>query len=1103
MTKIKLAPILIGLFSMVLSCKQEPQQEVENVFKPVLAKSSGVTFSNDLIPNDTLNYFNFGYYYMGAGVAIGDVNNDGLADIYFSGNNVDNKLYLNQGDLKFVDITEVAGVAGDRRWMNGVAMSDINADGLLDIYISVAGIWGNTENILYINQGANDQGIPKFADEAKVRGLNDNGLTIQTCFLDYDQDGDIDVFVANYENSSFDTLIPEYKRKMEEPNQKSSDHLYQNDGNGYFKDVTKEAGVLNFGLAAGVIASDFNNDNLTDIYVSNDFNIPDYFYINNGDGTFREQIKETTQHTAFYGMGIDAADANNDGLMDFVQMDMVPSDNFRSKANMASMDIDGFWQNVNAGFHYQYMYNTLQLNQGLRENSLPFYADVAKMSGIDKTDWSWAPLFGDYNNDGMLDLYVTNGTRKDINNKDFFKWMGRLDIRMKIKTGELTFPELTEMLPSQKIDNYMFENLDGQNFKKANDKWGINFEGFSNGAAYADLDNDGDLELVVNNIDSVASIFNNLSVENKKGNYLKVKLSGSEKNPLGIGTKVYVTCGNKTYMREQFLVRGYESSVDPMLHFGLDQVELIDEIKVVWPNGSITSVTNVESNQMVTVKISDADEKALTPANRSSIFKATSIAGISDYENKENDFDDFDYQILLPHRMSRLGPAVAKGDVNQDGLEDLFIGGAMNIPSQLFIQQEDGTFTVSEFNPADSIYEDVSAVFFDADNDQDMDLFVVSGGNDAEEGSSLYRDRLYINEAGTFIKSETLPDYLASGGVVLPFDYDADGDLDLFIGGRQLPRKYPLPVSSYLLENTSQEGDVKFELNEQSAFNELGMVTDAIWLSDGQLVVVGEWMPISIFSFDGQSFVNQTEEYGLTETVGWWNTVEKADFDNDGDEDLVVGNLGTNYKYQATSEETFDIYVDDYDANGNIDIVLSYYQDERQFPVRGMQCSSQQIPDISRKYKNKYNAFAQATLSDIYGDQHLENSLHYKVQDFSSVYMENLGNGDFGMNSLPFEAQTSSFNTMEIADFNGDGNLDILAGGNQFNSEVETPRNDACFGWLFAGNGKGDFNFVNYDRSGLYVPYDIRHVVRLAGKDSYTTAFVSNSAPLVVYKEGK
>ena len=499
---------MIGLFS----CQQESETINSKIFEAVPSSTSGVGFSNDLEVNDSINFFNYGYYYMGGGVAVGDVNNDGLQDLYFTGNREENKLYLNKGNLQFEDITDLSGVAADDRWITGVAMHDVNADGLMDISVSVAGIWASTENILYINQGIDDNGVPTFRDEATERGVADKGLTIQTAFFDADQDGDIDMYVANYEKTSFGTLIPEYKQKVDNPKWESSDHLYINDGKGYFTDGTEAAGMLNFGLAVGVLAIDFNNDNLTDLYVSNDFNTPDNFYFNNGDGTFTDLSKETMQHTSFYGMGVDAADINNDGLMDFTQMDMTPVDNFRSKANMASMNIDGFWENVAAGFHYQYMYNTLQLNQGIKDDGMPFFADVAKMSGIDKTDWSWACLFADYNNDGLNDLYVTNGTRRDINNKDFFKWMDRLDIKMKIKYDELTFTDLTEKLPFKKIDNYAFENLDGKLFRRSNKDWGIEFEGFSNGAAYADLDNDGDIELIINNIDSVASIFKNLSV---------------------------------------------------------------------------------------------------------------------------------------------------------------------------------------------------------------------------------------------------------------------------------------------------------------------------------------------------------------------------------------------------------------------------------------------------------------------------------------------------------------------------------------------------------------------------------------------------------------
>lgn len=1091
---------------LISGCTNQKETTSRTIFEPLASAMSGIKFSNDLTVNDSVNFFNYGYYYMGGGVAIGDINNDGLQDIYFTGNQVSNKLYLNKGSLQFEDVTAAAGVAADDRWITGVAMHDINADGLLDISLSVSGIWTSTKNILYINQGTNDVGIPQFIDEAEQRNVADEGQSIQTTFFDADQDGDIDMYVANYQPTSFGTLISQYKKKVDNPTWESSDHLYINDGTGYFSDATEKSGMLNFGLAVGVLAADFNNDNLTDLYVSNDFNTPDNFYFNNGDGTFTDLSKETTQHTSFYGMGVDAADINNDGLMDFTQMDMTPVDNFRSKANMASMDIDGFWENVDAGFHYQYMYNTLQINQGIRPNGQPFFSDIAKMSGIDKTDWSWACLFADYNNDGLNDLYVTNGTRRDINNKDFFKWMNRLDIEMKIKYKDLSFVDLTEKLPSKGVDNYMFRNMDGKNFEKYNTNWGIEFEGFSNGAAYADLDNDGDLEIVINNIDSVSSVFKNLSSENQQGSYLKLKLSGPSQNPLGLGAKVKLYTKDRVQFKEHTLVRGYQSSVEPILHFGLSQQEKIEKVEVSWPDGTISTLHDIAVNQLLEVTNSKSKTKTDTTPETPKIFQEHQADGLKDYVNQENEFDDFDHQILLPHRMSRLGPAVAKADINGDGLEDLFIGGAKGLSSRMFVQLDGQKFSDTPFVPEDSIYEDVAATFFDADGDMDLDLYVVSGGNDSEVNSTRYQDRLYINDNGTFSKSFSVPSFTASGSVVLPLDFDKDGDLDLFVGGRQLPRKYPLAVNSYLLENKSHSGELKFTISDQPDFEELGMVTDAIWLpsedpKDQKLIVVGEWMPISVFELRNGQFENKTASYGLEQTVGWWNTIESADFDQDGDEDLVVGNLGTNYKYKATEDETFDIYVSDYDDNGNVDIVLGYYQNDEQFPVRGMQCSSQQIPDINRKYKNKYNDFAKATLSDIYGSTNLENSIHYQVSNFSSVYMENIESKHFKISPLPFEAQTSSLNTIEIADFNQDGYLDLLAGGNQFNSEVETPRNDACFGWLFHGNGQGGFSYINYTQSGLYIPYDIRHMVQLSTGNDRLLAVISNSAPIVLYKQ--
>lgn len=1086
------------------SCATKETTQKSKKFESVPFQVSNVDFSNDLTVSDSVNFFKYGYFYMGGGVSTGDINNDGLVDLYFTGNQVSNKLYLNKGNLQFEDITDQAGVAADNRWITGVSMHDVNADGWLDMYVSVAGIWTSTKNILYINQGIDENGIPTFVDEAELRGVADEGKSIQATFFDYDQDGDIDIYVANYEKMSFGSFIAEYKQKVDNPILETSDHLFVNNGNGYFTDGTVQAGLLNFGLAVGVIATDFNNDNLTDLYVSNDFNTPDNFYFNNGDGTFTDLIKETTQHTAFYGMGVDATDINNDGLMDFVQVDMTPADNFRSKANMASMNIPDFWKNIYAGFHYQYMYNTLQLNQGIRPNGQPFFADVAKMSAIDKTDWSWASLFADFDNDGLNDLYVTNGTRRDINNKDFFNWLDRLDVKMKVKYEELTFEELTEMLPSKKVDNYMFRNVDGQTFEQFNESWGIQFEGFSNGAAYADLDNDGDLEIVINNIDSIACIFKNNSIENGQGNFLKIKLEGSDKNPLGLGAKVRIKIGDKIYLKEQTLVRGYQSSIDPVLHFGLGNIEKVDQLEVLWAEGKVNTLKNVSANQQLSVAFGKAQNS--TDQNRDSqpVFAEASIAGLDDYTHKENDFDDFDYQILLPHMMSRLGPALAKADVNRDGLEDLFVGGAGGITPELYLQSTDGSFSSQPFSSSEAAFEDVAATFFDADGDGDQDLYVVSGGNDFENGSELYQDRLYINNNGVFTRSNTLPSSTISGGVVLADDYDQDGDLDLFVGGRQSPRKYPMPVSSILLENKSEGGEIKFEVSNQKAFEDLGMVTSAIWVDlDGdqknELVVAGEWMPITVFSLSNGIFNNETGRYGLENTVGWWNTLQKADFDNDGDEDLIAGNLGLNYKYKAKPEKTFDVYASDYDENGNLDIVLGYYQGDKQFPVRGLSCSSAQIPNIKKKFKNKYNDFAQATLVDIYGGQNLEEGIHYQAQDFSSVYIENTGSQNLKLSKLPFEAQTSSLNSMVILDYNNDGNLDILGGGNQFNSEVETPRNDACFGWLFEGDGAGHFKTVNNTESGLYVPYDIRHVIQAS--DYFL--FVSNQAPIKAYKQTK
>ncbi len=1097
---------ILALF--LTSCHPIPEETASQaLFQSLTPAQTGIDFNNELTVTDSINFFTYGYYYMGGGVAIGDFNQDGLQDVYFTGNMVSNKLYLNIGELKFKDVTQDAGVGADDRWITGCAVVDINADGKDDIYVSVAGKWASRKNILYINKGNDENGIPKFEDQAEKYGLADAGGSIQTAFLDYDQDGDLDVFVANYEVTPFFYTSTEFKKLIDNVTWEQSDHLYRNNGDQTFTDVTEEAGLLHFGLSIGVICNDFNNDGFTDLYVSNDFESPDYFYLNNGDGTFKEISQQSLQHTAFYGMGIDAADYNNDGNMDFIQLDMAAADNFRSKANMASMDIPRFWRMVDYGFHYQYMYNALQTSQGVRKDGTPFYAETAKLSGLDKTDWSWACLFADYDNDGFKDLYITNGTRRDINNKDYFKWLERVDVSLKVKYKKLTMQELTERMPFKKLDNPIFKNDRGQKFIQSNNDWDMHYEGFSNGAAYADLDNDGDLELIVNNIDTTAAIFKNLSTEHKKNNYLQIQLLGPLTNPHGLGARVELENQGVTQYQEHSLVRGYQSSVESLIHFGLGASQQVESLLVIWPDGKVQQLNDIPANQRIQLRYEDARVRKPVEMTQKPVFSpADSALGLSFFHH-ENAYNDFEREVLLPHKMSAFGPALATGDVNGDGQEDVFVGGAKGQKACLFLSDvESGQFE-KDFSIGDEAYEDTDALFFDADGDGDLDLYIVSGGNEEEAGHRYYADRIFENDGkGRFsLLSDALPLSAHSGSVVIHADYDGDGDADLFVGSRQVPGLYPSPPSSMLLENISGPSGIRFrDVTDTQApdLQALGMVTDALWDdydgdNDLDLLIVGEWMPISLLENTGQRFhLRQNEAF--VQTTGWWNTITKADFDQDGDMDYIAGNLGLNYKYKASAEASFDVYAGDFDDNGKQDIVLGYYQDGIQFPVRGKQCSSEQMPDLKKKFKN-YDAFASAELKEIYTPSKLENGLHYQAREFGHIYIENLGNGAFSYKRMPIGTQISSVNALQVLDYNQDGNLDILMAGNLFQSEVETPRADACYGWLLEGDGKGDFRQLPYEVSGLDIPYQTQAVSLINIRNQSLLIFANNNAPLSIF----
>jgi hypothetical protein len=1082
----------------VASCKTESNDEERRIqgFEEISAQASGVSFSNSITTSDSFNYNTFPYIYMGGGVSLADVNNDGLTDVFLTGNMVPNKLYLNKGDMTFEDISAEAGTSGDSRWYTGVTMVDINTDGWLDIYVSVSGLGDNTQNQLFVNDGPTDSGQVTFTEMATEYGIADKSNSIQATFFDSDNDGDLDLYVCNYPVIPLTMPNIFYYDKMQLRNPIESGHLFRNDGNGKFTDVTEESGVLNFGLSLGVVASDFNNDGWQDLYVSNDFNVPDYFYINNGDGTFNEKIKETSRQTSMFGMGVDAADFNNDGLTDLVQVDMTPNDHYRSKTNMASMDPGSFYGMVSMGFHYQYMQNSLQVNNGIDGLGRPIFSNVARLTGIATTDWSWAPLFADFDNDGLKDIVITNGMRLDVNNNDLLSKENTTSfVREKIDMNKAL---------STPIENFIFMNKGDYEFEDVSEKWNGNSKGFSNGIAYGDLDNDGDLDLVINNIDEEASLLQN---NNQGTNFCRLKLRGSKTNPMGLGSKIKLVSGKTVQWVEHSLTRGFQSSVEPILHFGLGQEDTIDSIEIFWPDGKVESLKNVSANKTLEVYYENAEEKNAEPEKKALAFNdITKEAGLNFYHT-EDLYDDFLVEPLLPHKNSELGPALTVADINEDGLDDFFLGNAKNSEGALFIQNKLGEFDeVDGPWKEDRSFEDTGAVFFDADSDGDQDLYVVSGGNNLVNNADFYQDRLYVNTPEGFVKSQALPEINASGLKVAPIDFDGDGDMDLFVGGRIQPGHYLKPPQSYLLENTGgadmslQFADVTDDRAPE--LQNIGMVTDALWHdfnADGNqdLILTGEWMPITFFENEGNRFNDVTEKMGFENTVGWWNTMETADFDNDGDMDLVAGNLGLNSKYKSTEDSPFEIYVNDFDENKRQDIVLSVTKKGVKLPVRGRECSSQQIPMIKKNFET-YASFASASLDDIYGEGMLENSIHKKVDTFAHHWFENKGDGTYEMHQLPNEAQFSSINDISVFDYDKDDYPDLLIAGNLYDTEVETPRSDAGIGLVLQNNGQKGFDAVLMNESGLLIDNEVKAMAHikygLKGEEGFIFA-LNNATP--------
>lgn len=1052
-------------------------------FESIPSEESGIKFNNSIQEAKTFNHYYYSQIYLGSGVAIGDLNNDGLPDIFFGGNQVGDKVYLNKGDFKFEDITENSGISRSPGWTWGVTMVDINADGWLDIYVSRNGNSidpKDRRNKLFIN----NQDLT-FTESAIRYGLADAGFSTQAAFFDMDNDGDLDMYQVNQLADKKLLLINKIPR---EQFKYFKDHLYRND-NGKFIDVSVQSGISkNVAYGLSVNTSDLNNDGFMDIYVANDYAEPDFLYYNNGDGTFTNVINEKLKHITQNSMGSDTGDINNDGLIDLMTTDMTPEDHYRSKTNMASMSIEKFRSLVDAGAHYQYMTNTLQINTGLGH-----FSDVANMAGLAFTDWSWASLLVDLDNDGLKDIIVSNGIKKDLDNNDFRNKLKKLDNRT---TKEDLF-EMSKKAPSQKIPNYVFKNSENFKFKKVAKDWGLNTPSFSNGMAYADLDNDGDLDLVISNIDDEAFIYKNKT----NGNFLKVELNGPESNSFGIGAKAYVYYQGKQQVTENVLTRGYFSSVEPILFFGLGYQKEIDSIRVVWPDGKENSFSKTDANKTIKASYASASTKSKTSKTKTYFAEKSSKNLGLDFKHIENEYDDFQEEILLPHQLSQNGPFMASADLNGDGLEDFFIGGAAGQSGILYLQTKEGNYTKSKTQPweEDKASEDLGAVFFDSNGDEKLDLYVTSGGNEFKQGNKLLQDRLYIgNGDGSFRKAnrKALPIIRESTQAVKVSDIDNDGDLDLFVGTRLISGKYTYPASSYLLIN-NKGFFRKAQTSIAPDLIDLGMVTDAVFTdidndNDEDLIIVGEWMTVTVLENNQGKFSNASEKYGLDDTTrGFWWSITASDLDGDGDEDYILGNLGKNNKFKASKEHPFKVYTNDFDNNGTNDVVLAKFYKGDYVPVRGRECTSQQMPYVAEKFKD-YHSFASSKLIDILPENKVDEAVIYQIQSFESIILENK-NGKLVRKSLPFQAQISPIKSSVVMDVNEDGYKDIIVVGNHYGVEVETTRYDAGYGAVFLGNKNLEFSFVSPNESGFYIPQDSRGIVLQKSNNNEIRIFVANN----------
>ncbi len=1098
---------------LLSSCNQK-----KTLFQLVPSSHTAIHFNNKVEENEKYNVLEYMNIYTGAGVAAGDINNDGLVDVYFSGNETSGRLYLNKGNFKFEDITEKAGLLTDR-WCTGVSMVDINGDGYLDIYVNVAGTakFGDMHNLLYINNGTSPSpegeslGEVTFTEKAKQYGIAETRQTMNASFFDYDKDGDLDLFLITNPADEMVTGVNTIHDRKVNGESAGTDILYRNNGPSSsrevtFTDVSKEAGILVEGYSLGAAISDVNGDGWPDIYVSNDFLTNDILYINNGNGSFTDKTAECLKHSSFASMGNDIADFNNDGLPDIYTLDMLPEDNYRKKMIIPPASYDKFQLSLQKGYEPQYTRNALQLNNG---NGT--FSDISFFSGVSSTDWSWSALWADYDNDGDKDLMVTNGFYRDLGNLDYINYqarlqnpMGRQDAKREEKLKAI------KNLENVPLQNYLFENNNDFTLTKRSDDWGFTQKGFSNGACYADLDNDGDLDMIINCFNAEARVYKNNGSELNKNAYLNITLKGKYPNVQGIGSKLWIYINGKMQFQEFYPYRGYESSMQPMIHFGLGKASKIDSLKITWPDGSEQTAYNIKADQSVRLDIANAHSpidsfpvpQQSGTENTAEIFSdITGTKGLN-YQHQEVEFVDFKVQPLLPHMLSKNGPGIAVGDVNGDSLEDFFIGGTAASNGSFFFQNKNGSFIQHPLTKK-SLSDDMGVLLFDADNDNDLDLYIVGGGSENPINSDAYQDGFFENDGkGNFhYISNALPDTKASGSCVVACDYDHDGDLDLFVGGRVSPGSYPMPPGSYLLRNDTRRSAgtaVKFTDVTNEACPKLaniGMVTSALWTdydNDGwqDLMVAGEFMPITFIKNEKGKSLHPP--LTIEHSQGWWNSITAGDFDYDGDIDYVVGNLGGNSRYKASATEPLCIYAKDYDKNGLMDPVMCYYVDGENYIYPTRDEMIKQINSMRGRFSS-YVDYAKVTFKESFLPEEIRDAYVVKSECFESSYFENKGKGKFKRKALPAEAQFAPVFGMLTGDYNNDGNLDVLMAGNSYSTEASTGRYDAMEGLLLTGDGKGNFKPLKSSVTGFKADNDVKSLAQIEYASGSNVILIGNN----------